>query len=213
MTRASHLFVFALATTLIAVTTARADVINWDYSWSMSPVGDAVYADAPGQGKIVFDVEQPGSGINSSDIGATNLRTVSNALDAFPDLFRTGGLYTLTLTLTDEQSALTGSVTFSGKFTGTFSAGTANVGNDFIGDTTKTLYLGNYVYAISVGGYVPPGPPGSTNTGSIGAHVDVSGGVGIEEAPEPSALVLSCLGAVGLLGVTGRRLRRRLTAA
>ena len=209
MTRPKHLFVFALATTLLAGATARADVIKWDYSWTMSPVSGVVHADAPGKGKVVFDLENPGTGANNSDIGAANLRTVSKATEAKPDKLKTGGFYTLTLTLTDKASGLSGSVTFAGKLSGTFSALSADLENLFIGQTSKPLDLGGNHYNITIGPYTPPGPPSSDNQGSIGAHVAVAS-LGIRDVPEPSTLVLACFGGTALFGVSLRQLRRRL---
>ena len=212
MTRPKHLFVFALTTTLLAGASVRADVIKWDYSWTMSPASGKVKADAPGKGKVAFDLENPGVGANNSDISAANLRTISKATEANPDKFQTGGFYTLTLMLTDEKSGLSGAVTFSGKLNGTFSALSADVENVFLGDTSKTLELGNNHYVVSIGPYTPPGPPSSDNRGSIGAHVNVTH-VGIRDVPEPSTLVLSCLGGTAFIGFSVRRLRKKLTLA
>jgi hypothetical protein len=210
MTRPTHLFVFALALTLLAGRTLRADVIKWDYSWSMSPGSGVLHADKPGKGKVIFDLEHPGSSADTSDISAANLSTVSKAGDAKPDRFLARGMYTLTLTLTDEASGLSGSVTFTGKINGTFTALSANLDNAFIGLRTKSLDLGNNVYLVTIGPYTPPGPPSSVNQGSIGAHVAVSE-IAVRDAPEPSTFVLSCLGAAALLGLSARRWGLRFT--
>ncbi len=212
MTRPTHRFVFALTTLLLAGAAVRADVVNWDYSWTMSPATGVVNADVPGTGKVVFDLEHPGSSVNTSDIGAANLSTVSKATDANPATFTTKGFYTLTLTLTDDASGLSGSVTFAGKLSGTLSSLNALIDNAFIGAKTKELILGGNTYDITIGPYVPPGPPKSNNLGSIGAHVDVTSGIHVTDAPEPSTVVLSCLGGLGLFGFSTRNWRRRLLA-
>ncbi len=196
----------------MATAGVHADVIKWDYSWDMNPESGKVRADKPGRGRVVFTLEQPGEGTNSSEIVAANLSTVSKASAKHPAPFHRRGFYTLTLTLTDDQSGQSGSVTFAGKISGTLSKHSADLSNAYIGDTTKTLDLGNYQYSVTIGAMSPPGPPGSSTQGSIAADVVVSGLHG-EEAPEPSALVLSCLGGVGVLGFSGQRLRRRWTVA
>jgi hypothetical protein len=213
MTRSTHVFVFALAAMLLAGNTIHADVIHWDYSWSMSPASGAILADPPGQGMVVFSLEKPGSGADTSDINAANLRTVTQASAAGPDRFATGALYTLTLTITDERSGLVGSVTFSGKLSGTFSTMNTDVHNAFIGPRRKALDLGGYHYVVTIGPYSPPGPPDSNNAGGIGARVVVSGGgIQIDDAPEPSAFALSGLGGIGLFAFTLFRRVRHLTA-
>jgi hypothetical protein len=212
MTRPTHLVVFALTTMLLAAAGVRADVIKWDYSWDMNPESGKVRADKPGRGRVVFTLEQPGEGTNTSEIVAANLSTVSKASAKHPAPFHRRGFYTLTLTLTDDQSGQSGSVTFAGKISGTLSKHSADLSNAYIGGTTKTLNLGNYQYSVTIDPMSPPGPPGSNTRGSIAADVVVSS-LHVDDAPEPSALVLSCLGSVGLLGLGGRHLRRRVTVA
>jgi len=212
MTRSTQLFVFALAAMLLAGNTVLADVVPWNYSWSMSPASGELLSDAPGQGKVAFSLEKPGASANTSDIGAANLRTITQASAANPDRFAAGGFYTLTLTITDTRSGLAGSVTFSGKLSGTLSTMNTDIHNAFIGPRRKGLDLGGYHYAVTIGPYSPPGPPDSNNAGSIGARVVVTGGIQIDNAPEPSAFALSGLGGIGLFAFTLFRRVRHLTA-
>ena len=76
--------------------------------------------------------------------------------------------------------------------------------------TTQQLILGNTVFTVSIGSYTPPGPPDSTNLGSIGAHtiVRVSHITPVEFLPEPGTMTLSLLG-LAAFGVGRRWLPRR----
>ena len=113
--------VFAAALTLVLVTGAsvRADFIPWTYSWSRSPI--AVPADAGGTGGISMTNEPVNHAVNSSDIVGTELRTFSAAPLTTPDTF-TNAAFSLTLTLTDDNSHQTTSMTFNGVFNGQLTA-------------------------------------------------------------------------------------------
>ena len=68
---------------------------------------------------------------------------------------------------------------------------------------------------VTLTNYTPPGPPNASNAGSISAHVTVTPGNGHTSGggtPEPSTLVLSCLG-LGFAGLASWRKRRRSLAA
>jgi hypothetical protein len=192
---------WTFACTLLAGGSARADLIHWSYNWSASPAD--LHADAPGTGYITLTDETPQSVVGDSDIVATNLEVHSTATVANPDVF-TARPYTLTLALTDQASSQTGTLTFTGQLTGTATAGSSLIGNAFTGMTTQKLTLGNNLYTVAINSYTPPGPPGTVNTGSIGAHAIVTVEQVIHTLPEPSSLVLVCLGGVVLL-LQGRR--------
>jgi hypothetical protein len=100
---------------------------------------------------------------------------------------------------------------FTGKLGGTFSANNSNVTNKFTGATTLswTDPKTGDTFMASLNSYTPPGPPSASNAGSISAHVSVTPGTGHTSggAPEPSTLVLSCLG-LGFAGFSTWRKRR-----
>src|SRR5262249_2275459 len=118
------------------------------------------------------------------------------------------------LFLEDNASKQSTTLKFKGVFNGTISATSANVTTTFLAPLTQTVTLGGNTFTVNLGGYVPPGPPDASNAGSISAHVAVNeisppgttGGTG--QSPEPSTLLLSCLG-LGGLGLAGRRKWRR----
>jgi PEP-CTERM motif len=220
--RSIALFAAALALVMLSGTAVRADFIPWTYNWTRNPI--AVPADPGGTGGIALTNEPVNHAVGSSDIVATELRTFSSASASTPDTF-TNAPFSLTLTLTDDNSHQTTSLTFNGVFNGSFSAGSANITASWTGSTSQTVVLGNDTYAVSMTGYSPPGPPGSANAGSIGTHVDVSagssggggggGGGGdpgppANPVPEPSTLALSGLG-LSFLGLASwRKWKRRV---
>ena len=126
-----------------------------------------------------------------------------------PDTLNNTGAYSLTLTLTDTASGMSGSLTFNGKLSGTFSKDSANITNQFSSPLTQTLLLGNNSYTVNIGPYSPPGPPDSTNFGSIAAHVSVSTLAITEVAPEPSSLLLALFGLSGAGAFSWRKRRAR----
>jgi hypothetical protein len=200
----------ALACSLAAQANAQAAFVNWTYEWSRMPA-DVISADANGTSKLSLTDETAGRAVNSSDIVATNIRTSSTAPRATPNNFQEAA-YSLTLKLTDDASRESGTLTFNGVFDGTLSASSANISTGFIGPTSQELVLGGNRYIVTMDAFSPPGPPGISNAGSIGASVEV---VPAEDppptpndAPEPSTLFLSGLG-LASLGAAWRR--RRVT--
>jgi hypothetical protein len=188
---------------------ARAEFIAWPYIWA--PTVSAVPADSPGTGRILLTNEAAGSAVNSSDIVATDIRTASSAPYNNPDHF-TNAPYGLALTLTDNASHASGTVTFTGVFNGTLTALSANITNTFTGPQVQVLQLGSNTYTITMGTYSPPPPPGAVNAGAISAYaqVTVQSGTGVPQLPEPSALVLAGLGLSLAGGAFWRRKRQGL---
>ena len=102
----------ALVLFLLGAPAARADWIPWTYSWSNSP--QSILADNPaGGGSIILTNEPTLSAVGTTDIVATNIRTVSTAPQSAPDTFTNKG-YTLALTVTDTTSGQTGTAVFNG---------------------------------------------------------------------------------------------------
>jgi hypothetical protein len=200
---------FSFAALFLLGTTARADFIDWSYNWERNPV--SVASGGAGTGGVSFTDEPTKMATGSSDIVATNIRVFSSATPQSPDTLPAGSNYVLKLTLTDKDSGASGTLTFSGTLSGTFSASNANVTNEFTGDLSQTLTLGSHLYTVTIGPYSPPGPPSASNAGSIAAHVDVQG-IQASESPEPSTMVLGCLGLTALGGAVWRKRRGALPA-
>jgi hypothetical protein len=195
------LFSASLASLLLAWTSSQAAFVSWSYNWSRVPA-DVVSADANGTSTISLTDEALGHATNSSDIVATNIRTSSTAPRATPNNFQDAA-YALTLRLTDDASGESGTLTFNGVFNGTLSSTSADISTTFLDGATQELTLGGHQYAVTIDAYSPPGPPGINNAGSIGARVEVTPAEDPppppNDAPEPSTVLLSCVG-LSLLG-------------
>ena len=212
MKRSTFLFTSAVALLISMGGSLRADFISWTYSWQRDPI--SVAADSPGTGGVSLTSEAlPKNAVGSSDIVATNLRIFSSASADAPDQLVTGGAYTLSLTLTDDASGTAGTLTFTGKLSGTFSSNNSLITNVFNSPTVQSLTLGGNTYTVTIGPYSPPGPPTASNAGSIAAHVDVVAGdtIGVQDVPEPSTMLLAGLGGLSFLGAAWRK--RRLALA
>jgi hypothetical protein len=190
------------------------------YNWEpLAGISRAVSSD-DGTGTVLFTDEPKGSATGNSDIVATNLTVASVADPNSPEHIGSknpaDGDYALQLTLTDKASNKTAVITFHGQLGGNFSADSANVTNTFLGATKEVEVLGANTYTITALSYAPPGPPTGHNSGSITFHVDVTtasgtvhGGGGL--TPEPSSMLLSCLG-LSFLGAASWRKRRAKVA-
>lgn len=187
--------------------------VKWTYNFT--PSQPFVQADNPAGGSVSFTNEPTKSATNNSDVVVSNLKVSSTAPAGSPDTLNSSGAWKVSLTLTDTASGASNTMLFSGKLGGNFSASNSNVTNQFTGQTTYTWTApvsGNQ-YTVTLNGYTPPGPPTASNAGSISAHVEVTpgSGNGHVSAPEPSTLVLSCLG-LGFAGLASWRKRRRSLA-
>ncbi len=205
---------------------ARADTLGpaWDYSvtfgsgintstsatiWSDSG-SSSVQLNGLGLFGLTGSPNTPTTGSYTSEIKLAELTTAStsSALDSF-----TSKPWTLTLNLTDETSGATTPITLSGTFSGTVSTGSEVLSNTF-GANPSAMNIGDNTYSVTLYYYEPPGLPGSTNPGAIGALVTVTpgnlgGGNGASVAPEPSALLLYGLGSLGVVLARWRKARRR----
>jgi hypothetical protein len=227
MKRSLLVFASTLGLVFLAGGQASADPSSpqIQYTYNFTPSQSFVQADSPGTGTVTFTNEPGHSATNSSDVVVTNLRVSSTAPSGTPDTLNTSGAYSIAFQLQDTASgAVSSALMLNGKLGGTFSGANSNVTNTFLPATlgsgwtssgstyTWTAPNGN-TYTVSLTGYTPPGPPTAANSGSISAHIDVStGGSGHPAStPEPSTLVLSCLG-LAFAGAASWRKRRRSLA-
>lgn len=195
----------AFALLLLAHTSARADLIQWGYNWTPST---ARISATQGTGYLKLTNTPSNTASGSSNTVVTNIATYSTAPRSSPDQFSSTPV-AYTLQLTDSASKASGSLTFSGHFSGTISGTSAHVHLAFPSPETQSLTLGGNTYTVSMGTYTPPGPPGASNVGSLNATISVSPGSGTisSSTPEPSALMLAGL-ALPWLGLCGWRKRR-----
>jgi hypothetical protein len=205
-----------LAATAFSVAPAHADFVPWSYNFTPSAL--SIAADSPGTGGLSLTNEPTKRADGTSDVVVTNIRAFSSASRGTPDHF-THAAYSFSLVLTDLGSSQSATLKFSGFFTGFFSATSSNIQNTFTAPLMQTVTLGGHTYTVNLGNYSPPGPPDASNAGSISAHVAVDevpsppgGGPPPAHAPEPTTLLLSCLGLSGM-GLAGwRRWRQKRSA-
>jgi hypothetical protein len=193
-----------LASLTFLAPSARADIVTWAYDWTHTP--NTVWAHNSRDDGISLTNTALKHAAGSSDIIATYLKPFSDDPRKHPAHFA-HAVYSLTLYILDNASHQWGQVTFHGFFTGSLSRASADIRNHFVGDKTEKLHLGRHLYTVTIDHYTPPGPPGSKEWGSIGAHVRVS------HNPEPSGLALAGLGLPVLGGALwwGCRKRRMIS--
>jgi hypothetical protein len=208
--------VSALTLLLAAGTGAQAGLlpehVQWTYNFA--PGAPAVLADGNDAAGVTFTNEPNKVAVGSSDIVVSNIRVFSAATAGAPDVLSANGGYTVALQLStsDDSGVHTATLTFSGKLSGSFSAEHAQIANEFTGETTQKVMLGNYSFTVSMIAFTPPGPPDQTNAGSIAAHVAVEN-LTPAQVPEPSTMLLSGLGLTFLGGAAWRKRRQTRQAA
>src|SRR5262249_36788462 len=158
----------ALALLLLAGTSARADLIQWSYKWT--PSATKIVTDGGGAGWLTLTNEAGKATAGNSNTVITNIRSFSTAPQNSPDQF-SHAAFTSTLWLKDTASNATGSLTFSGFFSGPITDNSSNVKITLTSPATQTLTLGGNTYTVTMGNYSPPGPPDATNAGSLNATV------------------------------------------
>jgi len=202
------------------LTTARvhAEMIQWTASGT--PIGPnfnssngtaSIYSNF-GDGAIGLLPGTTQNGTNSGSVIALDVIYAVNPDSSEPAKF--GGSsanYSLSLTLTDAASGASGSLTFSGNLSGEIGEGPSDLWNTYLGPTTQSLKLGQNLYTVTMGSYVngsmldPVAPTGTD--GTISANISVQPIGPVSPTPEPSTLLLACLG-LPPLGLA-RWLRRR----
>jgi hypothetical protein len=151
------------------------------------------------------------NGTNSGSVVFVTTSTYDNTLGA-SYFGGSSANYSLSLSLRDLASGVSGSLTFRGNLSGWIDPegnGHVDLTNTFLGSTTQALTLGRNLYTVTIGSFVNPGvtfsPPGGA-PGSISASISVEPAT--NATPEPSSLLLALLG-LPSLGLAGRFRRRR----
>ena len=181
---------------------------GYNYAWQTSQ--GTFPSDTAGQGTIILQGIGPVYGVVSTNVVAARVWVTSVEHYGAPTQF-SNDAYTLSLTITDEPSGKSGVLSFHGELDGTAWKHGSKITNTLTGPLTQTIALGNEQYKVTIGPYVPPGPPGVGNAGAIGATINVHDlSNSPSGTPEPSTLALAGLGLV-ITGVAGWR-KRRLAA-
>ena len=193
----------AVVVSLISGSLARADYIA---QFNFEPDKTTLFAtNNPSLGYITLSDQSPSKIEGTSTLIATNISTwASNTTNVKtnPAIFNNAA-FNLTLTITDFGSNKTGTMSFSGRFDGKLSQGSALIYETPTSPTTLTQTIGSHIYTVTIGPYVPPGNPTSGTVGSLGALATIK----VSSVPEPSAVVLAGLGVFLVGGVWWHRRR------
>lgn len=219
MKRFLALFAAAIALVLTATAQSQADPFSYTYDWSATPI-----AIAAGTGGITLTNESSVTSTIETDTAASNVTVFSAAPTSSPDVVPTpasGSNYALSVVLTDSNGSGTGTITFTGDLQGQLTHDSSNLTNTItgvtdgsgthVGQTFGTVTFDGNQYTVSYNGFAAPGPEAAHNVGSLSFHIAyaaVTGG-GPGTAPEPSGMVLGCLGLLVVGGVVFRARRRQ----
>ncbi len=217
MKRSLSLFAAALALALTATAQSQATPFSFSYNWSASPI-----AIAAGTGGITLTDENPVTTTQETDTAATNITVFSAAPTTSPDVIPTpagGSNYSLSVTITDSNGTGSGTISFTGLMLGQLTHDSSNLTNTITGatdgtgshpgQTFGTVVVDGSQYTVSYNGFAAPGPEAQHNVGSISFHISFQAAQGGSSSPEPSSMVLGCLGLTFLGGVVYRARRRK----
>ena len=222
MKRSVSVFAAAVVALLLAGTSSRAADIPWSFDWTakggpdLSAPNTGFYRLASNTSGTYLQLSNEpvgkpfGTAAGTSDLTMTGIKVFSSAppITLGSPSFSGSGAVTFTLTLTDKTSGMFQNFQYQVKFGGYANSGASQVTANFLGTTSYTdVQIGNNLYTINNPTYNRPGAPDTTNPGSISVTVSVRP-VDIQKSPEPSTMVLSCVG-LSFLGLAGWRQRRR----
>jgi hypothetical protein len=220
MKRSVSLFATTVALALAATTRSQADPYHYSYNWTTAPIDISAVA---GAGGVSLTSAGGGTSTQQTDVPAANITVFSAAPTSSPDIIPTpasGINYTLAVTLTDSNGTGSGVVTFTGLLLGKLTHDSSNLTNAITGVTDETgthpgrtfgvaAVDGTY-YVVSYNGFAAPGPEAQHNQGAISFHISFEPGFNDGPAsPEPSSMVLGCLGLMFLGGVAYRARHRK----
>ena len=183
----------AIAALLMTSADARADLIHWSYSWSITP--SSVES---GSSSITIADESLHHVVGNSRIVSTTLQTTSTASYCNPDTFNNKP-YVLSLTVIDDASGQHATFNYSGVFNGTVSKYEPNIDTTLDPLTIQSAVLAGIKFTASPAYFCRPCQETPCDAGSINVHVTV-------ELPEPRSLFLAGLGAI-LIGLVSTRNR------
>jgi hypothetical protein len=179
---------------------SRADYMNWSYSTSAVPPGFSVTGANNGSGSVQLTPFTNVAG--ASSIAALAYQTAATTPVTFS---AQSTAFTLSMTITDNATHDSGSLSFTGSISGTLSPTSSTLVETFA-VTQKSLTLDGHIYTVTLPSSVALAPPTSPQH-NIMATVSVSNSGGVQGVPEPTSLMLGGLG-VCLMGLGGWWKRR-----
>jgi len=211
-----------LALSLFCGNAAKADFMNWSYSTTPSVPGFSVGGGASPGGTVQLTDFTNQAGGKSIPV----IAVVTSSASASPVAFDPSNTaYSMKMTITDNTTHDSATLTFTGSVSGTLSATTSTLTNSFA-PSTNSLTLDGHKYTVTIPTASLASPTSPQN--NILASVSVSNVTGppvaapqvvhpifapqaapvvpppTNNTPEPSSIALACA-AIGALGV--RRLR------
>ncbi len=200
---------------LSAAVVARAGYLDWSYTWERDPF--AVSSNAGGQGGIAslkLPTLPAGGGPGASPVapmiivaGTNALGTAQSPADAFHN-----AAYTVTLTVTDDQTNVSHPFVFQGLLNGSMTTSLVHLASSFGGGDQQSFVISGRQYTVTLG-FAAQDAPSTAFAGEITASVQVGDPTHTASTPEPASLVLAGL-AFPALGLTAwRRLMRRPASA
>ena len=219
MKHSLSLFAVALTFALAATAQSQADPFQYSYNWVATPVSIGASAG----GGVILTSSAGGPTNVDTDTSAANITWFSSANSNHPDITappsERGNNYSLAITLGDGVVGdPTGTISFTGFLGGSLTHDSANLANAITGvtdgagthagQTSGVIDVNGTQFTVSYNGFTNPT---LANAGAISFHIAAEAQVaGGPTAPEPSSMVLGCLGLMFLGGVA-YRVRRRKT--
>ena len=214
----TRLFFMLAVVAALGESTARAELVDFSYAWSIQP--SAVLPGGTGSVQVSLTPNASSSGTLgvSTPIPLATLTTTSTASAGSPDSFNNP--FSLKLSLTDTASGNTGTLSFGGTISGTLTFDCSLLTGKF-DNPMQVLHLGTHDYAVTIDtpnfGLQKPNSDGNTLIGAFVLVTNTSntggGGGGnpgpTPDAPEPSSLVLGGMALAGLAARRWSRLKKR----
>jgi hypothetical protein len=210
------LFAAAVALTLAASTPSQADLVQLSYQWSDPPSTIS----AGNSGVVLTSNGGVKTNLDANTVAA-NVTWFSSASSTSPDMLPavSEGGYNYRVTVNLAGSIYRdpfGDISFTGLLQGSLTHDSVNLTNvitglsdgtgTHAGQTSAVFTFDNTQYTLSYNGFTAPT---LANAGAISFHIAADPQVvGGPTAPEPSGMVLGCLGLRFLGGVVYRARRR-----
>ena len=214
----------ALAALLLTGTSSRAANTPWSFNWTVTGGPDLTVKNknfyhlaSNTKGTYLRLSHEPhgksaGNASGTSKLTMTRIKVFSHAPPHTlkPPSFNSSNPVTFTLTLTDKMSGANHHFQYMVQFGGHADARGAQLTATFLGTTTYTdVQIGNNLYTISSPVFLKSGPPDSSKRYGIFVTVSVTPDSSrLQGAPEPSTMVLSCVG-LSFVCLAGWGKRRR----